>query len=71
MSCQLHAVKEISDEVKGFSSPLPPSFFLAAPLLTFMFLSVSVFQALPFKSLFTQRPGNLFCGTEEQGWVLG
>ena len=64
-------VKELSSEVKGFSSALPPSFLLAAPFLTFIFLSASVFQALPFKSLFTQFPGRLLCRTEEQGWVLG
>lgn len=62
---------DISNEVKGVSTPLPTLFFLAAPFLTSIFLSLSILKALSFKSLSTQCLGRLFCRTEEQGWSLG
>lgn len=64
-------MKEFSHEVTEFSTPTPFSFVLAAPFLTFVFLSVSIFQALHFKSLFAWCHGRLFCRTEEQDWVWG
>lgn len=64
-------VKELSNEVKGFPTVLPTLFFLAAPFLISVSLSVSILKALSFKSLSTQCLGRLFCRTEEQGWGLG
>lgn len=63
-------MQQIISKVKGFSTPLPLSFFLAVSFLSSLFFSLSRFPALPCKSWFSRCSGRLLCKTSEQGWGL-
>lgn len=43
-------MQQIISKVKGVSTLLPLSFFLAVPFLSSLFFSLSIFPALPCKS---------------------